>query len=293
MPRDADLLTSFLIGANLPWLHYGIDFGANAWRPDGGIARAEDRDRLDRVFGRLASSGVRCARWFLFCDGRAGIRFSDGGRPTGLDGFVFRDVDTALEIARRHGVTIMFVLFDFLWCGPVSATRGVQMGGRAQVLAHSDTRDALLDAVIRPLLERYSDEPQIFAWDIVNEPEWIKTLDRVDLRRFLRDSASLIHSTTNHPVTVGSAGARWRERYWDVGLDFYQVHWYDSLRHQPPIQTQVAELGFDRPVILGEFPTRGSKHAPEHIVSAARCAGYAGAFYWSALAADACSAHFF
>jgi hypothetical protein len=293
MPRDADPLPSFLIGANLPWVHYGIDFGANAWRPDGGVSQPEERARLDAVFARLASSGVRCVRWFLFCDGRAGIHFSEGGRPLGLDDFVFRDVDAALRIAQQHDIRVMFALFDFLWCGPVSATRGVQMGGRAHVLANCDTRDALLDRVMRPLLERYAGERQILAWDIINEPEWIKTLEQDDLRTFLHDSAALIHSSTQHPVTVGSAGSRWRDRYWDLGLDFYQVHWYDGLRRQPPLETSVAELGFDRPVLLGEFPTRGSQRTPEDIVSTARAAGYAGAFSWSVLAKDDCSAHLF
>jgi hypothetical protein len=214
-------------------------------------------------------------------------------RPLGLDDFVFRDVDAALRIAQQHDIRVMFALFDFLWCGPVSATRGVQMGGRAHVLANCDTRDALLDRVMRPLLERYAGERQILAWDIINEPEWIKTLEQDDLRTFLHDSAALIHSSTQHPVTVGSAGSRWRDRYWDLGLDFYQVHWYDGLRRQPPLETSVAELGFDRPVLLGEFPTRGSQRTPEDIVSTARAAGYAGAFSWSVLAKDDCSAHLF
>lgn len=290
MPRDVDSRPPFLIGANLPWVHYGIDFGANAWRPDGGIAQAEERAGLERACAALAASGVQCVRWFLFCDGRAGIRFSARGRPLGLDDLVFGDVDTALEIAGRHRITIMFVLLDFLWCDAVSATRGVQMGGRAHVLADGENREALLNSVLRPLLERYGNEPGIFAWDIMNEPEWIKTVDAVDVRAFLSDSAALVHSCTRHPVTVGSAGTRWRDRYADLGLDFYQVHWYDSLKHQPSLETPASQLGFDRPVLLGEFPTRGSTRTPDEIVEAARSAGYAGAFYWSSLSKDACSA---
>ena len=291
MSRAADLPPPFLLGANLPWVHYGIDFGANAWRPEGGMAQQDERAHLEEAFARLAASGVQCVRWFLFCDGRAGIRFSDGGRPIGLDDFVFRDVDAALETARGHGITIMFTLFDFLWCGAVSATHGVQMGGRAHVIASSETRMALLDRVMRPLLERYGNEPQIFAWDVINEPEWIKAVDAAELHAFLSDSVALIHSSTQHPVTVGSAGIRWRDRYAGLGLDFYQVHWYDSLKHQPSLETPVAELGFDRPVLLGEFPTRGSTRSADDIVATARAAGYSGAFYWSALAKDECSAY--
>ena len=153
------------------------------------------------------------------------------------------------------------------------------MGGRAGVLADAPTRDALLDNVVRPLLERYGDEPQIFAWDIINEPEWIKTVDANELHGFLSDSVALIHSSTQHPATLGSAGVRWRERYAGLELDFYQVHWYDGLTHQPLLETPVSELGFDRPVLLGEFPTRGSRRTPDDIVAAARAAGYSGAFY--------------
>jgi hypothetical protein len=296
MSRDATSSPPFLTGANLPWVHYGIDFGANTWRPDGGVAQTEQRAQLEAVFATLAASGVHYVRWFLFCDGRAGITFSDGGpsltagRPTGLDDFVFRDVDTALEIAGRHGIRIMFVLLDFLWCDPATTTRGVQIGGRADVLADPSHRDALLDFVLRPMLERYADEPTILAWDVMNEPEWIKTVDPEALHTWLDDTVALIHSATSHPATIGSAGVRWRDRYVDLNLDFYQVHWYDNLKRQPPLDTPVEELGFDRPVLLGEFPTRGSKRTPEQIVNAARAAGYSGAFYWSVLAKDECSA---
>lgn len=290
MPRDAHSQPPFLKGANLPWVHYGIDFGANAWRPDGGVARSEERAQLEQVFTQLAAVGVQYLRWFLFCDGRAGIEFSPGGRPLRLDDFVFRDMDAALEIAGRHGIRIMFVLLDFLWCDPVTASRGVQMGGRAHVIADGGRRDALLTMVLRPLLERYGDEPQILAWDVINEPEWIETIDAADLRAFLVESVGLIHASTSHPATVGSAGVRWRDRYMNIGLDFYQVHWYDGLKHQPSLETPISRLGFDRPVLLGEFPTKGSRRDREDIVETARLAGYSGAFYWSVLSKDECSA---
>ena len=280
----------FLTGANLPWIHYGIDFGANAWRPDGGVAQPEERARLENAFEQLAASGVEYVRWFLLCDGRAGIQFSERGRPQGLDQFIFRDIDAALDAAQRHSIRVMFVLLDFLLCHSVRAMRGVQMGGRTHVLQDSDSRHALLDTVLRPLLERYGQEPSILAWDVINEPEWITTLTPDELRVFLEESVSLVHASTLHPATIGSAGAGWRDFYKGLGLDFYQVHWYDSLKHQPPLDTPVADLGFDRPVLLGEFPTRGSHRSPANIVETARAAGYSGAFYWSVLAKDECSA---
>lgn len=293
MSSDANSPAPFLLGANLPWIHYGIDFGANAWRPDGGVALHEERGQLEAAFARLAASGVRYVRWFLLCDGRAGIEFSARGRPLAPDQWLFRDIDAALAAAQRHRIQVMFVLLDFLWCDAARVVRGVQMGGRAHILQDAGNRHALLDGVLRPLLERYGNDPSIFAWDIINEPEWIKTLATEEVAAFLRESVSLAHASARQPVTVGSAGTRWRDRYKGLGLDFYQVHWYDSLKHQPPIDTPVARLDFDRPVLLGEFPTRGSRRSPADIVRTARTAGYSGAFYWSVLAKDKCSAEIF
>ena len=286
---DASSPAAFLLGANLPWIHYGIDFGANAWRPDGGVALEQERAQLEIVFTQLAASGVRSVRWFLLCDGRAGIEFSERGRPVGPDRFLFRDVDAALETALRHRIQIMFVLLDFLWCSAARGMRGVQMGGRAHILQDPGNRHALLDTVLRPLLERYGTDPSVFAWDIINEPEWIKTLTPEEVHAFLVDAIALTRASARQPVTIGSAGTRWRDRYKGLGLDFYQVHWYDGLKHQPPLDTPVAGLGFDRPVLLGEFPTRGSRRRPADIIEAAQAAGYSGAFYWSVLAKDSYS----
>jgi hypothetical protein len=278
--------TDFHVGANLPWVHYGIDFGANAWRPQGGIGQPEERRELDTAFARLAAAGVEHVRWFLLCDGRAGIAFSDRGRPEGLDGFVFRDLDAALDTARQHKLRLMLVLLDFLWAAPARMLRGVQMGGRANVLADPGSRQALQETVLLPLFERYRDSPEIFAWDIINEPEWITSVSLDHMRVFLGGTVALAHEAARQPVTIGSAGMRWRDFYKGLGLDFYQVHWYDKLKRQPSLDTPLDHLGFDRPVILGEFPTRGSRLSSKDIIETARGAGYAGAFFWSLLSND-------
>jgi hypothetical protein len=53
----------------------------------------------------------------------------------------------------------------------------------------------------------------------------------------------------------------------------------------------VGNLGLDRPLILGEFPTRGSRRMPVEIVGVARQHGYAGALAWSVLSADEVTDH--
>ena len=278
--------SDFLFGANLPWFDYGLDFGANTWNPSGGVGRSEVRQRVEQELVRIAASGVRALRWFLFCDGRAGIRFDERDRPMGLDQFVLRDLDAALELAGRAHLGVIFVLLDFHWCLPSRMVDGVQLGGRAGILGDQDSSTRLLEQVLRPVVARYAGEEAILAWDVFNEPEWVKH----DVpKRFLREAIQMIRSCSSRPVTIGCAGARWRRRYRDLDLDFDQVHWYDSLKWQPPLDTPVAALRFRRPVWLGEFPTRGSDRGWREIVDTARAAGYAGAFYWSALANDVCS----
>jgi hypothetical protein len=288
------MMSGFTVGANLPWIAYGGDFGANAWRPAGGVhTRLED---LLRALDRLAMAGIRRIRWFMLCDGRAGIRFAHDGAPLGLDDRFFADVDAALAAASSRDMEIMFVLLDFLWCAHAHSVAGVQLGGRGDVLRDSAKRAALLDRVLTAIFQRYGDHPQIFAWDIINEPEWVtcglgarrrSCVSLVTMQAFVRDAVALVHQHTGQAVTVGSASAHWLEAWRDVGLDFYQAHWYEHLERRAPLARPVRDLKLDRPVMLGEFPSRLASGDLQRILETARAAGYSGAFVWSVLANDA------
>ena len=284
----------FVVGANLPWINYGIDFGANRWRPAGGIAQDDMRVVLDEKLAGLAATGASMVRWFLLCDGRAGIRFSADGSPEGLDDYVVPDLDAALDALDGHRMRVMFAIFDVHWCKPRQGINGVQLGGRRHVLNHPERRHRLLHAVVRPILERYGADERVFAWDVINEPEWVTRglgasnpllgISRRVLRELIEEVARLVHDVTSHPVTVGSAGLRWRSFYQGLPLDFDQVHWYDTLQHAPPLETPLAQLGFERPVLLGEFPTSATARSVDEILATAQTAGYAGAFHWPSAA---------
>jgi len=162
----------FLLGANLPWIRYGLDIGASPATPEGGLhADAEAASLLDEALGRLRSDGVEQARVFLFCDGRAGLRFHPDGTPQGLDASVFSDVDVLLAAAERHRIGLLLVLFDAGLVAPPSSIDGVRCGGHADALAEPAKREALLEQVVEPLLRRYATHPAIDAWDIFDEPE--------------------------------------------------------------------------------------------------------------------------
>ena len=289
-------MAELLLGANLPWLDYGQDFGASAWRPRGGVARPDRRERMRRELGGLAEAGAKAVRWWLLGDGRAGLRESPSGRRLSLDDCVFEDVDAALLALRESGLRVVFVLLDFLWFAAGRLEGGVQLGGRRHLVRDEALRDGLLSGVAAPLAAGYGREPLILAWDLFNEPEWatfgLGTLDprasvsRRQMRALLSGLVSVFHSHATQPLTVGLARARSLPFVRGLGLDLYQVHWYERQEPVATLARPVASRRLDRPLLLGEFATRGASISADAVVDIARQAGYAQALAWSWLATD-------
>jgi hypothetical protein len=288
---------SFVVGANLPWVRYGGDFGANAWSMQGGLATRDDDQQLTSdVLARLGDAGVTRLRWFFFCDLRAGVRFSSDGRPIEIQAEAWRDIDAAINIVGKSRLTLMPVLFDFHLCRPRRIVNGVQTGGRSRLIGRADLRADLLDNVVSPFVANYGHAAEIAAWDLFNEPEWatfgvgtwnpVSSVSRTTMRAFLGAAAERVHQVSNHPVTVGTASALTLDLVRGLGLDFYQPHWYDRFEARAPIDRHTSALDCDRPVVLGEFPTCNSARTPGELVETAERHGYAGAYFWSALADD-------
>ena len=288
----------FIVGVNLPWIGYGTDVGASGWFPGGGLSRQSAAlDLLDQALAALARDGISVARVFLLCDARSGVLFAGDGVPTGIDDCVPPDVDALLATARRHRVGVIPVLLDFHVCGVARMVNGVQLGGRSGLIADALARTAFIDRVVHPIVERYGDDETVIAWDIMNEPEWClrgglfrrTAVSFEALQRFLGEAVECVQRSAHQPVTIGCAGT-WRlDLVRPLGLDFYQVHWYDRFGWAA-LARPVTELGLgDRPVILGEFAGRSTRIVD--VLQAARQAGYEGALVWSALADDEHSAY--
>jgi hypothetical protein len=285
----------FVVGANLPWIGYGTDIGRSAWHPGGGLgAQPAALDLLDQTYAALARDGVVVVRQFLLCDLRSGVTFNEDGMPTGLDESVLPDMDALLTVARRHGIQLICVLLDFHLSKRARLVNGVQLGGRARLIVDPDARTALMDRVLRPLVERYRDDPQIVAWDVLNEPEWCvprigqRGIRFAALQQFLGQAVECVRTFARQPITIGCAHTTRLGLVKPLGLDFYQVHWYERFGWRA-LQRPVADLALDRPVILGEFPGRHVGVAD--VLGAAQEAGYAGALVWSVLSHDAQSAY--
>lgn len=285
------------LGVNLPWKRYGCDFGTNAWRL-GGLS-VHDNAAVRRVLRTARDSGAEIVRWFMFCDGRAGIDYDAAGLPGRLQSAVFDDIARALDIVGDDDLRLVPVLFDFHWARPARVVNGVQLGGRAWMLRDPVARHALTVRVVDPVLARFGRDPRIAMWDLCNEPDWMAQASwppgarvrRFTLRQWFAELMLHVRGASAHPVTVGLATARGLSLVKGLHLDVLQVHWYDRHQRRAPLEQCPSRPGHPPcPVILGEFPSANSERPPAQILATAHAAGYAGAWGWSLLADDTATA---
>ena len=237
---------------------------------------------------------------FIFADGGAAPEFTPTGEVStpGFDEYFFQDFDALLEIARQRNLLLMPVLLDFWWCDLPKQVSGVQLGGHSDIIRDVSKRQTFLDNALKPLIQRYASHPHILAWDVINEPEWaiqdipnaFQVGDPVTLqqmRDFVSDCADVIRTYSSHGVTVGSARRKWLQYWVGLGLDLYQFHWYDHFAAEEPFPwPPYAELGLDKPCVVGEVPTANTAHSVEEYLEAARAGGYHGLLAWSYRARD-------
>ena len=293
----------FWHGCNYPWstdgtsIYYGMDFGANVWGSHAGVSTR--RLAIVRDFEQMAGLGFTVARWFVFADGRSGIEYDDRGLPSGLDSYLFTDLDTALSIARDVDIRLVLVLLDHRWmfegvpdviADPLTGAllEARLPDGRAQVLDTHSGRDALIRNVVDPLVRRYGIAGeradlgnQILAFEFMNEPdfiveEWERDLSthvacplRFEmLAELVSRTSELVHLHTRALSTMAAARMHnlWAWSDPELGVDFVQVHSYPDVK-VPERDTDVfgmpaASLGIARPVVLGEFPGNAPERCP-------------------------------
>jgi hypothetical protein len=310
----------FVFGVNYPWLHYGTDFGFNAWGVTGVASQLATHQTN---FADMTSKKVQVNRWWLFADSRAGIVYDSNRVPIGLDAKVLMDMDAAVGLARANGQLLILVLFDFHFLDWYSVVNGVTIAGRTDVITDSNKLNGLLNNVINPILQRYANEPSILAWEIMNEPEWVisdipqPSVDTskenpVTIAQFYNFASAIsqaVHNYTNAYVTLGSACLKWY-RIWTPSyatskdftplyLDFYQTHYYSWMDNQsvntdpdlgtyhnlsPLEQTYSTLSDVDRPMIVGEFGN--SAKTTGSMIDTIVTNGYAGSLAWSYDASD-------
>jgi hypothetical protein len=324
-----------LVGINYPWIDYGWDFGdpPSAW------VAAEDRPgwrekknkQIEEDFGLFAEQGISAVRWFLMGDGlnygmaefapretAKGWRFDP--LPAG-DPFYSRladDFEFVLQICRSNSLKLFPSLIDFSWCRqgtPIADSPGIIKGGRCDVVRDPEKRRAFFDRILDPLLGlsmRYRDS--IYAWELINEPEWVVRnfrpwwrqgrdckVSRKEMREFITEG---LHRVNAWELDTGGSAFRssigfghWESLdAWDaenLGITLRQFHYYAQQNRELPCFAGAS----DRPCVVGEFATAAGKDWPDlkilnqdqTVTNRLRCIEnkrYPACFLWSARAMD-------
>lgn len=229
----------------------------------------------------------------------------------GLDGSFLADIDRALAIAASRRVYIVFSVMDNIMWAPASYSGTVQMGGRPEIITDPSVRQSFFDNALRPLLQHIAASPHrniVLAYDIVSEPEkqmrgyWGGIgLEPASVQEFVRIAASYIHAYGGGAyATVDSAMPAYTATWKNLGLDFYQFHYYPWMDFGGAAGSGLpayASLGLDRPAVVSEFQTVNPSYAQgdatplsaQWYLDTIYKYGYAGALAWSYRAGDVVS----
>jgi hypothetical protein len=265
----------FLVGANLPWVEWGCDFGCG----DAGGASSEATQLvLADAFTAARASGIELVRWWVFTDGPRHFVLDEHGLPTAVKAEVDVDLDAALDVAELYHIDYVLTLFPSPTAIPDSWLGSQQ--ARAQVAA-----------VLGDLFARHADSSRIHTWQLFNEPEWDIWSGNAaadEVRELVHLVADEVHQHTNASVSVGGARLDGLPMWQGLGLDYLTVHWYDHMRSRRecvPCTTWVAissAAEVTEPILIGEIYLGNDIDAAARLLDIA-ARGYAGAFGWSLL----------
>jgi hypothetical protein len=305
-------------GVNLAWNNYGADFGTGGW------GYLVDWNQVTTQMATLGSEGVNAIRWWVFADGRYDPVFNANGTTAGFNSGFLADIDHVLQLASQNHEKILLTLLDNTMFNFASTSAGVQLGGHANIVSDPAMRQSFMDNALKPLLQHIAASPyasSVLGYDIINEPEaqiaggyngsdffrGPAQLALSDVQAFVKQATDYIHTYggAGALATVGSAMPQWTPLWQNLGLDFYEAHYYSWMDFTGPgsgllpVTSITSDTGvhLDKPVVMGEFATADVSYnltdtavgSAEWYLNTIRNDGYAGALGWSVTAGDTAS----
>jgi hypothetical protein len=256
-----------------PWL-----VGAN-FNPSTAINQLEmwqadtfDLPTIDRELGWAQSLGFTSIRVFLH----------DLAYSRDPQGFLDR-MDQFLATADKHGIGVMFVLFDSVWSPypkvgkqpeprPHLHNSGwVQSPGR-EALENLDQHEGRLKAYVQGVVGRFKDDRRVHVWDVINEPDnmngssykkW-EPANKAELAMALMKKAFgwIREINPSQPITsgvwIGQFGDESKLKPWErwqlEKSDVISFHSYDNLDKLKQCVMNLRRYG--RPILCTEFVAR-------------------------------------
>ena len=232
-----------------------------------------DTATINRELGWAASLGMNTVRVYLH----------DLLYQQDAEGFLQR-MDAFLQIASRHHIKPLFVLFDSVWdpFPKLGTQREPKPGVHNSGWVQNPGKEALLDSTQYPRLETYvkavvgkfASDDRVLGWDVWNEPEnmnneyyrKMEPLNKADIVLVLLKEAFEWARSANpqQPLTAGLWSGDWSapeklkpiETLMVEESDVISFHNYDSATS---FEKNIVELQrYGRPILCTEYMARGN-----------------------------------
>jgi hypothetical protein len=241
------------------------------WQPD-----TFDLQAIDRELALAEGLGFTSVRVFLH-----DLLWAQDSK-----GFLHR-VDAFLQTADKHGIGVMFVLFDGVWDPdpkvgtqrapkPHTHNSGWVQSPSREVLKDPARHDALAPYV-KGVIGHFKGDKRVHAWDIYNEPDntnlnayGVKSKTKTEIENKAEMALALITKSfawarevnPSQPITSGVWAGNWKTidamspmaRFCVEQSDVITFHTYTPLES---VKERVAELRqFNRPLLCTEYMAR-------------------------------------
>ncbi len=263
--------TWFALGANLPWIRRGCDFGCG----QGGGVRG-NATTVDSIMRAMSRRGVRVVRWELFSGDAWQVRRDDTGLPTSIAPGVAGDLDEAVRLAAKHDLYLLPVLLPDPERVPASWFT-------------SDAQSTKLAALVRPLFARSASNPHVLGWELATRAERVADSGAAsidDVRRATSELVAALERVAPKRLAVIAPGDVSRiDSFVGLGADVYAPHdpansTGDACARCRTTASVASAEGADAPIMVGAFDVR-SNAAGTNRLRAYADGGYAGALAWS------------
>lgn len=152
----------YLSGINLAWFDFAKDLSSGVSKED-----------LARVFLSVTRNGGNSLRWWMHTDGSFtpewgdvnGVKMIVGPGADSINNF-----NKALDLAAEYNVYLIPSLWSFDMLKK-NAYRKPPNADNYRLLMDDDVLQSYIDNSLIPMVKALNDHPQLFAWELMNEPE--------------------------------------------------------------------------------------------------------------------------
>ncbi|KAG9445327.1 hypothetical protein H6P81_016667 [Aristolochia fimbriata] len=183
---------------------------------------SSSRPRVSEIFRRGAGMRLTVCRTWAFSDGGEGGSAALQIAPGVFDERVFQALDFVIIEARRHRIRLILSLVNNLeaFGGKAQYVKwakaaGVNLTSSPDPFFWHPTIKGYYKDYVKSILSRkntysgvkYSEEPAIFAWELINEPRCFSSSSAPVLQSWIAEMAEFVKTLDQkHLVTVGLEG---------------------------------------------------------------------------------------